>query len=158
SIQIDTTEVSRINHNSGLAPLKVSWETYSIISRSIDYSKKYNGIFDITIGPISNLWGFSSDTKITSVPDKKIIDSLLKLVDYNLIQLNSSDTSVYLPLKGMVIDLGGIAKGYAVDRAAKVMKKYGMKDFFINAGGDIYASGMKTDSLKWTVGIKAPRD
>ncbi len=158
SIQIDTTEASNINHNSGVKPVKVDYELYSIISRSIDYSKKFNGIFDITIGPISDLWGFSSEHTITTVPDKKIIDSLIKLVDYRLIQLNPSDTGVYLPLKGMMIDLGGIAKGYAVDRTAMIMKKYGMKDFFINAGGDLYISGMKSESQKWVIGIKSPRD
>jgi len=158
SIQIDTTEVSRINHNSGISPVKVSYETYSIISRSIEYSQKYNGMFDITIGPISDLWGFSSEHKINSVPDRRIVDSLIKLVDYKLIRLNPADTSVYLPLKRMMIDLGGIAKGYAVDRASEVMKKNGMKDFFINAGGDLYVSGMKTDEQQWSVGIKAPRD
>ncbi len=157
SVQIDTTEVSRINRNAGISPLKVSWETYSIIMRSIDYSEKYNGIFDITIGPISKLWGFSSDTKITSVPEKYIIDSLVKLVDYRLIRLNPSDTSVYLTVKGMEIDLGGIAKGYAVDRAASVMKLFGIEDFFINAGGDVYVSGKKSTDEKWIIGIKNPR-
>lgn len=158
SIQIDTTEVSKINLNAGISLVKVSWELYSIISRSINYSKKYNGIFDITIGPISELWGFSSDKKITSLPDKNIIDSLIKLVDYNLIILNPGDTSVFLLKKGMKIDLGGIAKGYAVDRATEVMRKYGMKNFFINAGGDIFVSGTKSNEQQWCIGIKNPRD
>ena len=158
SVQIDTTEASAINHNAGISPVKVSFELYSIINRSIDYSKKYNGIFDITIGPVSELWGFSSDKKITSLPDKNLIDSLIKLVDYKLIILNPDDTSVYLSKIGMKIDLGGIAKGYAVDRAVEVMKDFGMKDFFVNAGGDIYVSGMKTPDQKWSIGIKNPRD
>ena len=158
SVQIDTTEVSGINHSAGISPHKVSWETYSIISRSIEYSKKYNGIFDITIGPISDLWGFSSDKQITSLPDKKIIDSLIKLVDYKKIKLDPSDTSVFLQVKGMKIDLGGIAKGYAIDRASDVMKKYGMKNFFVNGGGDIYVSGRKSPEQKWKIGIKDPRD
>ena len=158
SVQIDTSEASEINLNAGIAPVKVSKELYSIIERSVDYSEKYKGIFDITIGPISVLWGFSSDKKINSVPDKNIIDSLIKLVNYKHITLDPADTSVFLINKGMRIDLGGIAKGYAVDRATEVMKKYGMKDFFINAGGDIYVSGMKTADQKWSVGIKDPRD
>ncbi len=87
SIQNDSTEASRINLNAGLSPVKVSPELFSIIERSIEYSKKYDGIFDITIGPISELWGFSSDKKITAVPPTGIIDSLIKLVDYKLILL-----------------------------------------------------------------------
>lgn len=158
SVQIDSTEASEINHNAGVAPVKVSMELFSLIKRSVNYSKKFNGLFDITIGPISELWGFSSDKKITSLPDKEIIDSLIKLVDYNLILLDSADTTVMLLKKGMKIDLGGIAKGYAVDRASDIMKKYGMKDFFVNAGGDIYVSGKKSPDRNWVIGIKDPRD
>ncbi len=158
SIQIDTTEASLVNQNAGISPVKVSPELYSIIERSIAYSNKYDGIFDITIGPISELWGFSSDIKLTSLPDQSIIDSLIKLVDYKLILLNPLDTSVFLQKKGMKIDLGGIAKGYAVDRATEVMRKHGMKDFFVNAGGDIFASGTKDQYKKWSIGIKDPRN
>lgn len=158
SVQTDTTEASEVNLNAGISPVKVSIELFSIIERSIEYSKKYDGIFDITIGPISELWGFSSDKKITSVPDAGIIDSLIRLVDYKLILLNPGDTSVFLLKTGMKIDLGGIAKGYAVDRATEIMKKFGMKDFFVNAGGDIYVSGAKSNEQKWSIGIKNPRD
>lgn len=158
SVQIDSTEASKINKNAGIAPVKVSIELFAIIKRSIEYSEKFKGIFDITIGPISELWGFSSDKKIEKVPDEKVIDSLIKLVDYKLIQLDPSDTSVFLQYKGMRIDLGGIAKGYAVDRAVEIMRNYGMKDFFVNAGGDIYASGTKNADEKWSIGIKDPRD
>ena len=158
SVQIDTTEASKINFYAGISPVKVSQEMYSIIKRSIDYSEKYNGIFDITIGPVSELWGFSSDKKITELPDRNLLDSLVKLVDYKMIILDPEDTSVFLLKKGMKIDLGGIAKGYAVDRASEVMKKYGMNDYFVNAGGDIYASGTKSSGQKWSIGIKDPRD
>jgi len=158
SVQIDTTEASKININAGISPVKVSQEMYSIIKRSIEYSDKYNGIFDITIGPVSELWGFSSDKKITELPDRNILDSLVRLVDYKMIVLDPTDTSVFLIKKGMKIDLGGIAKGYAVDRASDVMKNNGMSDFFVNAGGDIYASGSKGSGQKWIIGIKDPRD
>lgn len=158
SVQIDTTEASEINLYAGISPVNVSQEMYSIIKRSIEYSDKYKGIFDITIGPVSELWGFSSDKIINELPDSRILDSLVNLVDYKMIVLDPADTSVFLLKKGMKIDLGGIAKGYAVDRASEVMKKYGMKDFFVNAGGDIYASGSKGSGQKWSIGIKDPRD
>jgi len=156
SSQIDSSEISTINRNAGINSVKVSYETYSIIERSIAYSKKYP-CFDITIGPISELWGFSSNHPVTKIPDQNVIDSLLLLVGYEKIILTPSDTSVYLSLKGMKLDVGGIAKGYAVDRAVIEMKKHGMNNFFINAGGDIYVCGTKTKNVKWSIGIKHPR-
>jgi len=158
SSQIDTSEITHINNFAGIKPVKVSYETYSIIARSINYSKKYNGLFDITIGPITELWGFNSDNPITKVPGKNVIDSLVKLVNYNNIILDPSDTSVYLIVKGMKLDMGGIAKGYAVDRASGIMKEWGMKNFFVNGGGDMYVSGYKQGTQKWVVGIKHPRE
>ena len=157
SSSIDSSEIYHINEASGLHPVKVSYETYAIIERSINYSKKYNGLFDITIGPITELWGFNSDNPVSKVPDKNLIDSLVKLVNYKNIVLNPSDTNVYLSVKGMKLDMGGIAKGYAVDRAAGIMKKWGMKNFFVNGGGDMYVSGYKEGTRKWVVGIKHPR-
>src|SRR5260221_5375510 len=157
SSTIDTSEIYQININSGVSPVKISFETYSIIERSVNYSRKYDGIFDITIGCITELWGFNSDNPVVKVPDKSVIDSLIKLVGYEKIVFNPSDTSVFLPLKGMKIDLGGIAKGYAMDRACVLMKNSGMKNFFINGGGDIYVSGFKAEDQKWVVGIMHPR-
>lgn len=156
SMQSDSSEISLINNYAGIQSVKVSYETYSLIERSIEYSRLYP-CFDITIGPISELWGFNSDVQVTSVPGKKIIDSLLNLVGFEKIKMNAADTSVFLPFKGMLLDPGGIAKGYAVDRAALEMKKNGVTNFIINAGGDIYISGKKSRGEKWRIGIKHPR-
>jgi thiamine biosynthesis lipoprotein len=159
SMQINTSEIFKINSMAGINPVKVSYETYSIIERSIEYSKKYDGVFDITIGPVTVCWGFNGDKPVTEIPKQSTIDSLLKLVGYEKIRLNSADTSVYLPLKGMLLDLGGIAKGYAVDRASYVMKEKGITNFIVNGGGDMYVSGYKNflQLQKWSVGIKHPR-
>lgn len=157
SSAIDTSEIFKVNSLAGEKPVKISYETYSIIERSINYSKKYGGIFDITIGSITELWGFSGDEPVIKIPEQKAIDSLIKLVGYQKIVLNPSDTSVFLPERGMKIDLGGIAKGYAIDRASMIMKKYGMNNFFINGGGDIYVCGYKSEGVKWSVGIEHPR-
>jgi len=154
---IDGSEISAINRMSGIRPVKTSYETYSIIERSIAFADKYPG-FDITIGPITNLWGFNGDNPpVSKVPPKNVIDSLVKLVDDHRIVLNPNDTSVYLPVKGMMIDLGGIAKGYAVDRASAIMKRWGINSFFVNGGGDLYVSGYKSVNQRWTIGIEHPR-
>jgi thiamine biosynthesis lipoprotein len=157
STTIPASEIYIINRNAGIKPVRVSYETYSIIERSIMYSKIYNGLFDITIGPISELWGLNSDHPVTEVPPANVIDSLVKFVDYRKIVLNANDTSVYLPEKPMKLDLGGIAKGYAVDRASMVLQKHGINNFFVNGGGDVYVSGTKDGINKWTLGIEHPR-
>lgn len=156
SCEKGSSEISEINNAAGLYPVKVSYETLSMLQRSNAYSKKYQGIFDITIGPLTNLWGFSSDREVV-LPDEKTIKGLLKLVNYDNIIINEKDTSVFLPQKGMSIDLGGVAKGYAVDRASAVLKKMGITNFIIKAGGDIYVSGTKEKDTLWKVGIKDPR-
>jgi len=156
SAQIATSEISRINQNAGGAPVKVSYETLAIIQRAVEYAKKFNGYFDISTGPIVELWGFSGGKEIV-VPDRHRTSALLTLVGYKKIVINEQDTTIALAFAGMKLDLSGIAKGYAIDRAAMVLQRHGIKNFLINAGGDIYAAGRKDDDEKWLVGIRHPR-
>ncbi len=156
-LEHDSSEVNKINTSAGIKPVKVSVETFGIIKRSIEYSKKYDEIFDITIGPISEIWGFNSNPPRKDNPLKSSVDSLIKFVDYKKIILNEQDTTVFLPEVQMRLDLGGIGKGYAIDRAVYVMKQNGMNSFLISGGGDIYVCGYKFDNQKWSVGIKHPR-
>ena len=155
--QIPTSEISKINSYAGKSPVKISYETYSILERSLTYSDSSNGIFDVTIGPLTQLWGFNGDEEPATVPDGRAIDSCLKLVGYKDLILNSNDTSAFLKRAGMSIDLGGIGKGYAIDRASDVLKRNGLTSFLFNAGGDVLVSGYKAEDQNWTVGIKDPR-
>ncbi|MFQ5708818.1 MAG: FAD:protein FMN transferase [bacterium] len=151
-----SSEIAAINRQAGIAPVKVSDETFAIIKRSIAYSAKFGGMFDVSIGPITELWGFNSDKKI-AIPDKTTLNSLLDLVGYENVQMDAQETTVLLPKNGMRLDLGGIAKGYAIDRCAKILKQEGVRHFLVNAGGDIYASGYKFGHEKWLVGVQHPR-
>lgn len=157
SCQKDSSEISKINRSAGFHRVKVSTETLDILKRSKYYGKKYNGVFDVTIGPLSDLWGFSEDKEIV-LPENKKIKELIKLVNYDEIIINENDTTVFLKNKGMSIDLGGIAKGYAIDRGSAVLKDMGITNFILNAGGDIYVSGIKDEKTLWKVGIKHPRN
>ena len=118
----DSSEISAINREAGIQPVKVSYETFSMMKRAESYCKKYKGVFDVTIEPLSNLWGFSEDKEIV-LPDDNEIKNLDKLVNYRDVVLNEKDTTVFLKNKGMSIDLGGIAKGYAIDRGSAVLKE-----------------------------------
>jgi len=145
SCEKDSSEISAINRASGIHPVKVSYETLEMLKRSKAYCKKYNGLFDVTIGPLSDLWGFSEDKEIV-LPEDSTIQSLRKLVNYKDMVINENDTTVFLK-----------KKGYAIDRGSAVLKNMGITNFILNAGGDIYVSGVKDKKTLWKIGIKHPR-
>lgn len=154
----DLTEITYVNNNAFNEPVKVTPELFGLLKRSIDYSAYFEGFFDVTVGPLTDYWGFNSEHPIETVPDSAKIKSLLEFVNYRYVKLDSTNSNVRFLKKGVKIDLGGIAKGYALDRAVGVMRKYGVNDFLISGGGDIYVSGKKPDGSKWIVGIKDPRN
>ncbi|MBI5208082.1 MAG: FAD:protein FMN transferase [Candidatus Firestonebacteria bacterium] len=148
-----TGDVWKIN-KSGTDRIKVNDEIFKLISTSQAFSEMSEGAFDISVWPLIRLWGFGFEPKI---PDEKDIKSCLYLVDYKNINLFPEDHSVQFLQNGMGIDLGGIAKGYSLDKAASILKNAGIKNFLINAGGDIIASGIRENGEKWRIGIKHPR-
>lgn len=157
SAHIEESEIARVNAHASQQPVPVSAETFAILERAISFSEKCDGMFDISIGAVSEVWGFNEENREIQVPATDTLDSLLTQVDYRAIELNPTDTTVVLAKPGAKLDLGGIAKGYAIDRAAAVLKQLGVKHFMINAGGDIFAGGSKYGDIKWSVGVKHPR-
>ncbi len=149
------SEVSQINANAGIKPIKVSDETFAVITRAQDVSRRTRGIFDITVGAFRGLWKFDQDMDGT-LPDQKEVKKRLKLVGYRNLILNKAKHTVYLRKKGMRITLGGIAKGYAVDKCVEILRARGFVDFMVQAGGDMYIAGSK-GSRPWVVGIRDPR-
>jgi len=145
------TEVSEINRQAGIKPVRVSPETYHLIQKAIDISKLTKGAFDITVGAVSFLYDFEKKT----IPTYKQIKKHLALVDYRNIQLK--DGMIFLKKKGMKIDPGGIAKGYGADLVAEFLKKNGIQHALIAVAGDIKAIGKKPDGSRWKIGIRDPR-
>ena len=149
------SEVSQINTAAGARPVKVSAETFAVIERSIDVSKRSKGLFDITVGAFKGLWKFDQDMDRT-LPDPADVKKRLALVNWKDIALDPRQRAVFLKRKGMSITLGGIAKGYAVDKCVELLRKRGFTDFMMQAGGDMYIAGKKgTDP--WMVAIRDPR-
>jgi FAD:protein FMN transferase len=151
----ETSDVSKINAAASGKPVKVSPETYEVIERAVDISKKSNGVFDVTVGAFKGLWKFDEDMD-GSLPEAKDVKQRLALIGYKDIVLDKKKKTVLLKRKGMSITLGGIAKGYAVDKCVALLRKAGFKDFMLQAGGDMYISGKK-DKDPWVVGIRDPR-
>jgi thiamine biosynthesis lipoprotein len=149
------SEVSQINAAAGGKPVKVSAETYAVIARALDISKRSNGVFDITVEAFKGLWKFDEDMD-HSLPDPAEVTRRLALVNWKDIVLDARQRSVSLRRKGMRITLGGIAKGYAVDKCAKLLRARGFTSFMIQAGGDMYVAGKK-GTEPWTVAVRDPR-
>lgn len=145
------SEVSRLN---ALGKLKVSKDTFFIIKRSVEFWKLSGAAFDITVAPLITLWGFT-DKKYT-VPSAEQIKNTLRLVGSDKIILNEADNMIEFSVSGMKIDLGAIAKGYALDCAAKKLKENNIKSCLINAGGQVYCLGDKFGN-PWRIAVKDPR-
>jgi thiamine biosynthesis lipoprotein len=149
------SEVSLINKNAGQRPVKVSPETFELLQLSVYYSELSAGAFDVTVRPLVELWGIGK--KGDWIPSEEEIHQALQLVDYRKLVLNDQEQTAFLPEKGMGIDLGGAAKGYATDRARSVLQDYGVRSALIAAGGNIFTLGLRPDGQKWRIGIRHPR-
>jgi thiamine biosynthesis lipoprotein len=149
----EDSEISRVNRDAGKNETKVSPEMFRMIERAIEFSSLSEGAFDITIGPVFRLWNFREG----KFPEEKKLRENLKKVGYRQIKIDRSRSSIFLQEEGMEIDLGAIAKGYAVDSASAVLKEKEIENFLVNAGGDLKVSGSKEKGVPWIVGIQHPR-
>ncbi len=149
------SEVSRINGAAGKNPVTVSEDTYDVIRRGIAFAKMGNGVFDISVGPLTSLWGIG--TPRARVPSDAEIRKALALMGFTTVLLGpENQRSVFLPRPGMAIDLGAIAKGYAADETARVLASRGVKTALINLGGNILTVGRKPDRTGWKIGVQNP--
>jgi thiamine biosynthesis lipoprotein len=149
------SEVSRVNTAAGDKPVVVSDETFAVIERAVDVSRRSKGIFDITVGAFKGLWKFDQDMDGT-LPDPADVKKRLAKIGWKDIVLDKKKKTVFLRRKGMSITLGGIAKGYAVDKCVELLHAQGFVNFMVQAGGDMYVAGKK-GAEPWIVGIRDPR-
>lgn len=125
-----------------------------LFERALKVYHDSNGCFDITVAPLSKVWGFLN--KSYSVPAPEQIKSILRNIGMEKIKIEKNKKKLFL-LPGMELDWGGIAKGFAIDLASQSLIKMGISNGFINAGGDLYCWGKNPDNQDWNVGIKHPR-
>ncbi|HCJ66105.1 MAG TPA: hypothetical protein DHV62_01950 [Elusimicrobia bacterium] len=152
------SQLSKINRYAGTKKVKVDPRLYEMIEKSVYYSKLSDGAFDITVGPLIQLWRIKEKMQKSNstLPSEKEIKQKLKLVSYQEISLNRKEKSVYLKKKGMKIGLGAVAKGYAVDEAVKSLKVKGVKTALVRLGGEIRVLGER--KKPWKIGIQHPRE
>ena len=150
----EESETSKINKNAGIKPVKVSVELYKLIERANQISEITNGAFDITFAGLDKIWQFDGSMKYK--PTKEEIKQSVSKVGYKKIILNEEDHTVFLQFKGMKIGLGGIAKGYAADKAKELLVGKQVSAGVINASGDLTTWGTKATGEKWLIGIANP--
>jgi FAD:protein FMN transferase len=149
------SDIIRINKAAGKQAVKVSPETIDVIQKSLEMSRRSEGAFDITFAAMRGLWKFDEDLE-RKLPDPAEIARRRKLINWRDVVVDAKASTVKLRRPGMRIGLGGIAKGYAVDRCAAVLRAAGYRDFMVQAGGDLYVSGRK-GTINWMVGVRDPR-
>lgn len=149
--------LSHLNQEAAQHPIKTDPELFAFIAECVRYSRESNGAFDITVGPLMKAWGFfrgegrlPSDAELLIVRQK---------IGWQHLQLNAKDQTIHFDCTGVELDLGGIAKGYAVDRAVALLKQYGITQALISAGGStLYALGAPPESDAWTIEMQDPLD
>jgi thiamine biosynthesis lipoprotein len=150
------SEISRVNAAAGEAPVVVSKDTFDVIAESLRASAISAGTFDITFQTLHGLWKFDDDLD-AHPPTPEQIHSKLRHVGFRHVILEPSQRTVFLDDRNVRIGLGGIAKGYAVDRAVSIMLAGGLSSFYVQAGGDLYVHGSKPGPEPWVAGIRDPR-
>jgi FAD:protein FMN transferase len=150
----DDSELAAVNRGAGGAAVPVSAELFEVIARSLEASKESGGAFDATVGALRGVWSFDPDDPRAATDAE--IAARLPLVSWKGVALDRQRRAVGLARPGMRIDLGGIAKGYAVDRALAKLRDAGVTMALVNAGGDLAALGPHGDR-PWSVGLQDPR-
>ena len=149
-----TSETSNINKNAGVSPVKVSKELFSLIQRALQISNLTDGAFDISYASMDKLWKY--DGSMTQMPSKEAIKKSVAKVGYKDIVVDPQNSTVFLKNKGMKIGFGAIGKGYAADKAKKLLISNGVSGGIINASGDINSWGSKPSGSSWQVAITNP--
>lgn len=149
---IKDSEISRINSAAGIEGVEISAETLEVIIKGMEYYETSGGLFDISIGPLVDLWGIG--TTNAKVPTQDEID--IARAKMGIDPIARDGNKVMLLNEGMKIDVGGIAKGYIADKVAQYLKDNGCDAAVINLGGNVLTVGEKPDGTKWRVGIQNP--
>jgi thiamine biosynthesis lipoprotein len=156
SVWKDASDIARLNAAAGEHAVPVSPETLEVLGIANQMSEQTGGVFDVTFAALSGLWKFDDQDKDGSVPDRREIQKRLPLINYRDLVVEKSMGTALLRRKGMRVNLGGIGKGYAVDRGVDILRRSGLSDFTIQAGGDMYVAGKRGDRA-WRLGIRDPR-
>ena len=151
---IPTTQISEVNKNAGIKPVKVNNEVFELVERSLKISEITDGAFDISYASMDKIWKFDGSMK--AMPTKEAIKKSVEKIGYKNIILDKKEQTIFLKIAGMKLGLGGIGQGYIADKIKDLLFLNGCTSGIINVSGDINAWGKQPDGKLWTIGIVNP--
>lgn len=151
----NASDICKINQNAGIKPVTVQQDTVEMLLLARKYAELSKGAFDPTIGAVMRLWNFGGDKP--TPPKPEAISQMIAVSGFNYLEIDQQKSTVYLNKKGVQLDLGASAKGYATEKAYQLLKKRGIEKALIDAGGNIRTIGRNRDEKPWKIGIKDPR-
>ena len=150
----DGAYVVRINEAAGIEPVQVPGDVFKVIERALYFAELSGGAFDPTIRPLLSLWDIRGSNP--RVPSQEELDAVLPLVNWRNVELDRERSTVFLKQPGMALDLGSIAKGFAADEAAGIIRRARIRQAIVNLGGDVVTIGRKRDRNPWWIGLQNP--
>lgn len=151
---IPTTQISQVNKNAGIKPVKVDKEVFDLVGRAIKVSQITSGAFDISYASMDKIWKFDGSMK--TMPTEEAIKKSVSKIGYKNIILDPNEQTIFLKYEGMKLGLGGIGQGYIADKVKELLFSKGCTSGIVNVSGDINAWGKQPDGKPWTVGIINP--
>ena len=151
---IPTTQISQVNQNAGIVPIKVNNEVFELVERALKISKLTDGAFDISYASMDKIWKFDGSMK--EMPSPEAIKKSVERIGYEKIILDTKNKTIFLKDAGMKLGLGGIGQGYIADKVKEVLQAKGCTAGIVNVSGDINTWGSQIDGKPWTVGVVNP--
>lgn len=148
------TQISEVNRNAGIRPVKVDREVFELTKRALYFSKMTDGVFDISIAAMDRIWKF--DGSMEEMPSVEAIKKSIEKVGYQNIELDSIHSTIFLKFPGMKIGFGATGKGYAAEKGKQLMLSLGIESGIVNASGDMAVWGTQADGKPWKIGISSP--
>ncbi|WP_028125669.1 FAD:protein FMN transferase [Eremococcus coleocola] len=156
STNLEGSDIYKINQAAGKEAVKVQPETFELMEKALEIAKLSDGAFDVTIGAVTNLWRIG-DVDEERLPSPEEIEAALPKIDYHKITLNKKAQTIKLEEEGMVLEMGGISKGYIGSGVKKIFQKYGITTALINLGGNVIVMGTSpSNDQGWNVGVQDP--
>jgi len=152
---IPDSEISRFNKSTSTEPFAISAPFARVVRFAIDLHGKSDGVFDPALGPLINLWGFGPAGRITKAPSQEEIDKIMPDIGCEHLSM-AGETAIRKDVPGLQLNLSAVAKGYGVDEAARVLREHGIRNYFVEIGGEVVAEGRNAKGGPWRVGVEVP--